>query len=196
MKLVHQDKIVACPPVSTLLWDGDELVDVTSGLRIRSDGSISPGETSTGYPFDRAVALRLQDTFWSIAYANRETKAILMKNGSVHRELNRSFYFAHVYDYPVALAVAPNGNAVVIHCPESFNTLEVEDAETANTLAKRKTSQMEFHSRLTVSPNGKQLLDAGWFWHPLGGAWVCDLAELISGHSWQRRDSRFRSAQR
>jgi hypothetical protein len=102
-----------------------------------------------------------------------------MKNGVIHRELNRSYYFADSYDYPVVLAVGPAGRVVVVNCPNSFDTLEVEDAETGVTLAKKKTEDMEFHSRLAVSPCGKYLLDAGWFWHPLGGAWVCDLAALL-----------------
>jgi hypothetical protein len=178
--LLHSLKTIKCPSVSTLVWDGDDLVDITSGLRVCGDGSISPRATSTAYPFDRAVCLRLGDTFWSVAYVNRQTKAILMKNGNIHRELNRSFYFAHVYDYPITLAMGPLGNAVVIHCPDSFDTLEVEDAEMGATVAKRKTSEMEFHSRLAASGNGKYLLDAGWFWHPLGGVWICDLGALIA----------------
>lgn len=31
---------------------------------------------------------------------------------------------------------------------------------------------MEFHSRLSFSPDGRFLSDAGWFWHPLSGAAV------------------------
>src|SRR5260370_40429251 len=38
---------------------------------------------------------------------------------------------------------------------------------------------MEFLARVVASSNGRYLLDAGWFWHPLGGAWVCDLADLL-----------------
>ncbi|MGJ5816079.1 hypothetical protein [Paludibaculum fermentans] len=102
-----------------------------------------------------------------------------MKNGDIHRELNRSFYFAHAYDYPLTVALGPTGRVVVIHCPNSSDTIEVEDAETASVLVTKKSRDMEFHSRLAVSPDGRYLLDAGWFWHPLGGAWVCDLAALL-----------------
>jgi hypothetical protein len=178
--LSHKEVGVPCPRVDTLLWDRDELVDVTSGLRILKDGSISPRTTSSGYVFDRAAGIRHQGVFWSVAYVNRQTKAILLRDGRVQRELNRSFYFAHAYDYPVALSVGPSGNVIVIHCPDSFDTLEVEDAETGARLTIRKTRDMEFHSRLTVSPNGRYLIDAGWFWHPLGGAWLCDLSASIT----------------
>jgi hypothetical protein len=103
-----------------------------------------------------------------------------MKSGEIHRELNRSYYFAQTYDYPVTLTLAPNGRVVVVHCPTSFDTLEVEDAETGETLASKKTGEMEFHSQLAASGNGAYLLGAGWFWHPLGGAWVCGLGAMLN----------------
>ena len=166
--------------LATLVWDGSDLVDVTSGMRLRDDGSLSERTSTSAYPFDRAIGLRNRGTFWSVAFSNRQTKAILLKNGRVHREVNRSFYLAHVYDYPIALALGLSEEVIVIHCPENFDTLEVQDAETGRMLAKRKTRQMEFHSRLAVSPSSKYLLDAGWFWHPVGGAWLCDLADLLA----------------
>ncbi len=178
MRLLHHEREILCPEVSTLMWDGDELVDITQGIRIGLDGAVSRAHLFLGYPFDRAVGLRQRDTFWAVAYGNRTTKSVLMKNGAVHRELNRSYYCAEAYDYPVVLAVGPTRRAVVIHCPNSFDTLEVEDAESGVTLGKRKSPGMEFHSRLAVSPNGRYVLDAGWFWHPVGGAWLCDFASL------------------
>lgn len=172
-----------CPEAATLVWDGDDLVDVTSGMRIHEDGSISKRTLVGAYPFDRAIGFRDGDTFWSIAYANRHTKAILLKDGRVHRELNRSYYFAHVYDYPIALARGPLGNILLIHCPEDFDTLEIEDAETGTKFARKKIPEMEFHSRLAVSSNSKYLLDAGWFWHPVGGAWLCEIDELLRANN-------------
>lgn len=169
--------------VSTLLWDGDELVDVTSGERFSLDGSKRSRTWLLGYPFDRASGFRRGDVFWSVAYDNRGTKGILMKNGEIHRELNRSYYFAKTYDYPVALGSDPSRRVIVVHCPTAFDTLEIEDAETGMTLATKKTDGIEFHSRLAVSANGAYLLDAGWFWHPLGGAWVCDLNALLGAHA-------------
>ncbi len=190
MKLVPECRIFRCPEVATLVWDGDDLVDVTSGMRIHQDGSSSARTLVQAYPFDRAIGLRDGDTFWSVAYANRHTKGILLKNGRVHRELNRSFYFAHVYDYPIALARGPQGNILLIHCPEDFDTLEIEDAETGTKVARHKSPEMEFHSRLAVSSNSQYLIDAGWFWHPVGGAWLCEIDELLlkdrdpEGHSF------------
>jgi len=189
--LKHHERVIACPAANTLLWDGDDLVDVTTGVRVLKDGSVSPATVFAAYPFDRAIGLRHQGILWSIAYANRQTKALLLKDGQIHRELNRSFYFAHAYDYPVALAVDSAGSVVLIHCPCSFDVLVVEDAETALTLATRKTAEMEFHSRLAVSQDGRHLIDAGWFWHPLGGAWLCDLSALLSQEQTSRSETSF-----
>lgn len=163
-----------------MLWEGNDLVDVTSGMRVHEDGSISRRTLVSAYPFDRAIGLRGGGAFWSVAYANRQTKAILSKDGKILRELARSFYFAAAYDYPIALARGPAEDVLLIHCPKHLNILEIEDAETGRTLATRKVREMEFHSRLAVSPDSRHLLDAGWFWHPVGGAWLCSLSELMT----------------
>jgi hypothetical protein len=179
MELRHKEIRIEAPSLSTLLWDGDELVDVMSEVRVHINGSITPRSRSAGYPFDRAVGVRQGDVFWSVAYANRATKALLLKDDKFQRELNRSFYFANAYDYPMAITILPNGRVVLIHCPNEYDTLEVEDAETGTTLATKVSPMMEFHSRLAVSPNARYLLDSGWFWHPRGGAWACDLQLLL-----------------
>jgi hypothetical protein len=114
---------------------------------------------------------------WTVAYDNRGTKAVLLKNGRVHRELNRSYYFAKEFDYPLAIAKGPADRALLVHCPNEFNILALEDAETGAILGTKQTKGMEFHSRLEVSKDGKAVLSAGWFWHPLCGAWICSLTD-------------------
>jgi hypothetical protein len=166
---------IAFPAPATLVWDRDELVDVTTGQRASLDGSASRRTLNTAYSFDRAIGVRDADAFWAIAYKNRGTKAVLMKNGLVHRELNRSYYFAEAYDYPIAIAENPSRHPVVVHCPQEFNLLEIEDAESGENLHRVKSPHMEFHSRLAVSADRRYLLDAGWFWHPWCGACVFDL---------------------
>ena len=99
-----------------------------------------------------------------------------MKNGSLLRELNRSFNCAEAYDYPIAIGKIASGRAVVIHCPNEFDVLEMEDAETGKVLDSLKSKDMEFHSRLNLSADGRFLIDAGWFWHPWCGAAVFEIA--------------------
>jgi hypothetical protein len=180
MKLLHRELKFELPLMSTMHWDGEGVFDVTSGVRVRMDGVKSSSHLLTVYEFDRAIGLHHRGVVWTVAYANRQTKAAVFRNGKLLRELNRSFYCAHAYDYPIALAVSPADRAIVIHCPEYFDILEIEDLETGTTLARLpKTPEMEFHSRLAVSHDNRYLLDAGWFWHPFGGACVFDLPSLI-----------------
>src|SRR4051794_13784117 len=107
MGFTHTRQFFELPNASTILWDGDRLVDVLSGVSLTLAGSVSPGLRGTAYPFDRAIGVRNGEVFWSVAYENRGTKGLLFKDGEVQRELNRSYYFAKEYDYPVALAVRP-----------------------------------------------------------------------------------------
>lgn len=176
MSFDQESRIIECPNVSNLAWDGGVLIEVTTGRRISLDGGVSSGTFFTPYSFDRSICLRNDNTLWSVAYDNRGTKALLFKNWKEQRELNRSYYFAERYDYPIALARVADGRVVVIHCPNSFNTVELEDAESGEVLWTRKTDNMEFHSRLAVSDDGRFLLSAGWFWHPVGGAWLCPVS--------------------
>ncbi|MGC2508419.1 MAG: hypothetical protein WA369_17320 [Candidatus Acidiferrales bacterium] len=163
---------IAWPGVATLVWDGDELLDVTNGQRAHADGPPALSRFNMTYQFDRAISLRSGATHWAVAYTNRNTKALLMKNGTIDRELNRSFYCANDYDYPISIGPAASGGVLVAHCPHAFNLLEIEDAETGATLDSLESEAMEFHSRLSFSPDGRFLSDAGWFWHPLSGAAV------------------------
>src|SRR5258706_4648457 len=183
MRLCQTTAQISCDGVSTLVWDGDDLVDVTSNQRIRLDGSITRRQFGLGYEFDRAVGFRGSDTFWAVAYNNRRTAAALMKEGQFHRQLNRDFNHADRFDYPVTLADRGSGRIVVIHCPRSYDTLAFEDAETGEILDVKRTKGMEFHSRLAISPSGRFLLSAGWFWHPLCGVWICDISESAGGIS-------------
>lgn len=163
------------PDVSTVIWDQDALLDTVTGRRGALDGSLSQSLFHMTYRFDRAIGCRSGNVLWTAAYTNRATKAILMKNGHVHRELNRSFYCADDYDYPIAIGTDGTGRVVVTHCPHEFNLLEIEDAETGTVLVTLKSRDMEFHSRLDLSADGRFLLDAGWFWHPWCGACVFEV---------------------
>lgn len=164
------------PNVAAITSDGDDVLNPNTGVRANVvQGCLSGPVYGMAYRFDRAISLRKGGNLWAIAYTNRETKAVVMKDGKIHRELNRSYYFASEYDYPIALLDGPDNRAVVAHCPKEFDLLELEDAESGETLDTLRTRDMEFHSRLSPAPNGRLLIDAGWFWHPWCGAAVFQL---------------------
>src|SRR5262249_11119680 len=80
----------------------------------------------------------------------------------------RSYYFANAYEYPVAVFTLPDGSQALVHCPDSYNKLEIEELESGRRLTTRDGKSIDFfHSRLQISPGGKYLLSAGWIWHPI-----------------------------
>ena len=179
------------PGAATLMWDGDEVLDITSGQRGNFAGSLTSRLIIMTYRFDRAIGVRSRGVHWGVAYTNRSTKAVLVKNGSVHRELNRSFYCAEAYDYPITIGTDAAGRVVVIHCPNTFDLLEIEDAETGTVLDSLKSKDMEFHSRLNLSADGCLLIDAGWFWHPWCGAVVFEITRADDGTLRFMKDTAF-----
>lgn len=117
---------------------------------------------------------------YSVVYEERGAKAVVQEGGRYVRELNRSHYHAKDFDYPVALGVLKDGREVLIHCPENYNVLEIEDtmSEQRLTTGPRDAPDV-FRSRLSVSPDGRRLLVAGWVWTPYGIAEVFDLEDAL-----------------
>jgi len=154
--------------VRSLVWDGESVVDwVSGGKRYRLNGDIVSASVRYAYRFDAAVSL--VDSNFSVIYTRFGTKGLLLNEGRVVRELNRSFYHADVYEYPIVLFRLPSGREVVAHCPDDYCRLDIEDLATGEVLTRsssRKPSDI-FHSRLSVSPNGRFLVSSGWLWHPV-----------------------------
>ena len=127
---------IVWPSVSTLIWEQGYIVDMTTKRQASLEGVVSQSAWIMTYRFDRATGFRHRDGFWSAVYENHGTKAVLMKNGSVHRELNRSYYCAGAYDYPITIAANQSGRAVVVHCPHEFNLLRSKTPSLVRLLSK------------------------------------------------------------
>jgi hypothetical protein len=166
-------------PVRSLCWEGDELVDYAGdGARFRLDGSVANATINWAYRFDSAV--RSRDGSYRVIYEKLGTKGLVLRGNRCIREINRSFYHAHVYEYPVAIVDLPDGVVGLIHCPDEYNRLEIEEIESGVRLTSRPGKSPDFfHSRLQVSPSGKFLLSAGWVWHPLDFVQLFSLAEAV-----------------
>ena len=167
--------------IHSLCWRGDELVDwVGGGRAFAADGTERPARVIYGYRFDAATAS--PDGRFAVIYERLGTKGLLLHDGRIVRELDRSFYHASAYEYPVALFNGPDGRVLLAHCPGNYCRIELEEAETGRPLtasADRKPSDF-FHSRLAASPHGKRLLSAGWLWHPLSLVVCFDVAQGIA----------------
>lgn len=184
------------PEVRSLCWRGDELVDwVGGGRSFLLDGTERRAPVRYAYRFDAATAS--PDGRYAVIYERFGTKALLLDNGEIVREFNRSFYCANAYEYPVALFNDPTGRAVLAHCPDAYSRIELEEVSTGQALTSSPARKPEdfFHSRLTASPNGSRLLSAGWVWHPwsmvvsfdveraLGDPALLDRGEPVKPHS-------------
>lgn len=154
--------------VRSLVWDGSTLIDwVAGGRRHLLDGEVVPSGIRFAYPFDSAISL--PGSPYAAIYSSRQTKALVLRDGEVLRELNRSYYQADEYEYPILMFRSSSGRELLAHCPEDYCELQIEDLATGEVLTKhnaRKPSDF-FHSRLIASPDGRFLASAGWLWHPL-----------------------------
>lgn len=166
----------------SLAWVAGDLYNIAAGWRrFPLDGS-KPESRYSGYGsgFDAATVSPRADVVALVCSTG--TKGLLLRtDGGVLRELNRSYYHAEAYRYPLALFTLPDGRTGVVHCPARYNRLEIEDAITGQSLTvsdEREPADL-FHSRLAVSGSGRYLLSAGWFWHPWDCLMVYDLARAL-----------------
>jgi hypothetical protein len=154
--------------VRSLVRDGPSLVDwADGGQRYFLDGETVPRSVRYAYPFDAAVSL--PGSAFAVIYTKGGTKGLILRDGEIQREINRSYYFADRYEYPIALFRLRSGREVLAHCPDEYCRLEIEDLATGEVLTRstaRKPSDF-FHSRLAASADGLHLVSAGWLWHPV-----------------------------
>ncbi|MGW4248017.1 hypothetical protein [Nocardia sp. NPDC004722] len=182
MREVHRD-VIPVRGAKSLVWIGGTLYDTAAGWRsIPLDGS--PGSSRFGPYGDQFDAVVVSPRREMVALlASTGTKGLLLSSdGTLIREINRSYYQADMYRYPLALFTLPDGRTGLAHCPDEYNRLEIEVAATGERLtidAERKPEDF-FHSRLAVSPDGRYLMSAGWVWMPVDALAVYDLHRALT----------------
>lgn len=154
--------------LQTINWFQDKIVDwAKAGTIYETTGQKSQrNKYSFGFNFD--CAIHSTNGEYVFIYQKLGTKGLLIKGGEILREINRSYYQAHIYEYPATFLEYDN-KTFLVHCPVSYCQLdfeEVESGEIFTDVKQRKPSDI-FHSRLEMSPNGDFLLSKGWVWHPL-----------------------------
>ncbi|MFI8074045.1 hypothetical protein ACIF85_35455 [Streptomyces sp. NPDC086033] len=173
---VESIPVTATP--KALVWQGDELVS-ECGRRWGRDRVERTEVFTWSSPFDAGTTSA--SGRYSAVYQERGSKGVLLARERVVRELVRSDYQAPNYDYPLALGTLGDGREVVVHCPDEYNELQIEDAASGERLTVgSREPQDVFHSRLSLSPDGRHLLAVGWFWHPFGIAMVYDTALALT----------------
>lgn len=166
--------------LKTISWLGDTIVDWASGgKQYFLNGEIL--ESSTHFPFSFDGAINSIDGTYAFIYQKLGTKGLLLKNGELIREVNRSYYCANSYEFPCAFAEV-GGITYLIHCPIAYDRLDFENVETGELVTNiqdRKPKNI-FHSRLSVSPDNSTLISRGWVWHPLDNTFIFNIKDCLS----------------
>lgn len=177
-----KEQRIACSEQSakSLHFLGDELIDLVGWNAYAMDGSVRRHDVHVSYVLDAAAMSA--DGRYVLLHERLGTKGVLFKDGDFVREINRSYYQAHRYDYPVALFTLPDGRGVIAHCPDEYNRLEIDEIDSGKRLtASTVRDPMDmFHSRLAASPDGRFLIDAGWVWHPADELVVFDVEAALA----------------
>lgn len=166
--------------LSTLDWIGDKPVDWNSaGTVYHADGTVEQTQKfHFGSPFDTAISSFCGT--YVLLYEKLGTKGLLLKNGEILREINRSYYHANTYEFPAAFFTW-DSKTYLAHCPAKYCQLDFEEVETGEILTNIQTRNPQdiFHSRLEVSPDHKTLLSKGWYWHPFDVIVCFDIAACM-----------------
>ncbi len=177
----HVRNIPLDSPVSSLCWSGNTLIDWAGGNRVIDfNGGANLRQRIWSYRFDAAV--QSPSGRYAAIYEQTGTKALLLERGELIRELNRSYYCANAYEYPIGFLTHPDGRELIAHCPEEYDQLEIDDAATGERLTSHRDRNPVdfFHSRLAVSPDNRRLLSAGWQWHPINMVSTWSIAEALA----------------
>ena len=176
----HIHRIEIPYPVRSLAWAGDTLVDwVGGGAVVHLNGTVQHSSVAYSYRFDAAVASPCGD--FAVIYEKLGTVGLVLSKGDVLRQINRSFYHADNYQFPIAVFRSRLGRVLMAHCPDAYNRIEIDDVETGErlTASERREPRDFFHSQLRVSADGRWLLSAGWIWHPWSTVAVFDIDAVL-----------------
>lgn len=154
--------------IQTITWFNNTVVDwASAGQQYALDGSQRQLYEYSFGALDFNGAICSADGQYAFIYQKLGTKGLLLKRGTLLREINRSYYYANAYEWPVAF-VTVDGTTYLIHCPKKYCRLDFENVETGEMITDMPGREPRdfFHSRLEISSDGTHLLSKGWHWHP------------------------------
>lgn len=173
----------------SLAWWGNDLVDWLGGRRVTLAGEVQSFGVGSTYRFDAAVG----GGEYGVSFENRGTKGRIARwNGLLPagnwvplgidelREIDRSYYYADAYAYPVCLFALPDGRTALAHCPRRYDRIDIELPDGTLLTPRDGTHDDCFHSRLEASVDGRWLLCNGWVWHPANVVHAFDVARAIA----------------
>lgn len=166
----------------SLTWLEGSLVDLAGGhATVGLDGSTKPATRDWAFDFDGAL---VAPSGLRVLYSSLGTKALVTNAHYPVRELNRSYYKANAFEYPLAVTELPGGQEVLAHCPEGYYRIALESLARGEPLCAASSRAADvFHSRLAFSPGGRYLLSAGWVGSPVGVAMVFGTSDALDDSS-------------
>lgn len=165
----------------TIAWYKGNIVDWKSGGQVFSTDGKKEAIGTYYWPYGFDTCIISPDGTYVFLYQKLGTKGVLLKNGELMREINRTFYHADTYEFPAAFITAPNGQTYLAHCPIRYNRLDFEDVETGKIVTDIPDRNPDgfFHSRLEVNPSHTHIMSKGWLWHPIDFIAVFDVGACL-----------------
>lgn len=153
---------------------------VAGGVEYSLNGTITSAKVNWAYPFDAAA--QSPSGRYAALFQQLGTKGLIIEGDQFIREINRSFYCANSYQFPIVAFDSQQRSDLIAHCPTDYNRLEIEELVSGRILTDagdRKPCDF-FHSRLAVSPGGDWLMSAGWIWHPFETVSIYSIGQALA----------------
>jgi len=168
--------------IRSLVWRSDDLFDPIGGERVirLGGGQSKPPFGPYAYAFDRAIGC--PGGCHVAMYTSRQTTGLILGPQRSQRQINRHYYYASGYEYPVALGRLTDGRELVAQLSREVRANRDRAYRLRASVSRIESRRRStfFHSRLEFSPDGRYLLSAGWFWHPWDAVHVYDVSAALS----------------
>jgi len=176
-----QRKTIEAYSLRTIDWFDDKIFDWNSAGTQYSENGEKTQLHKYHFGFDCDGSITSENGEYVLIYQKLGTKGLLLKNGELLREINRSYYQSSVYEFP-AIFFSFKNRTYLAHCPFGYNQIDFEDVETGEIITNKseRDPQDFFHSRLEVSKDNKHLISKGWFWHPFDSIELFNIEECIA----------------
>jgi hypothetical protein len=122
--------------LKTLDWFEGKVVDWNSaGTQYSVDGEKKQLQ-KYHFRFTCDSSISSDDGEYVLIYQKLGTKGLLLKNGELIREINRSYYHSSVYEFPAAFLTYKE-RVYLVHCPNEYCQLDIEDVETGEIITNK-----------------------------------------------------------
>lgn len=176
-----QRKTIEAYSLRTIDWFDNKVVDWNSaGTQYLENGEKKQlHKYHHGFVCDGSITS--ENGEYVLIFQKLGTKGLLLKNGELLREINRSYYQSSVYEFP-AIFFSFKNRTYLAHCPFGYNQIDFEDVETGEIITNKsdRAPQDFFHSRLEVSKDNKYLISKGWFWQPFDSIELFNIEKCIT----------------